>query len=191
MTTVDIEYSRYCACEQIVNEIKERISMLHSMGFSDCMISELISLKPHSSNINKILITKDFRILIPNYDNMEIRMPTLSKVLYFFFLNHPEGMMFKELKYHWKELLDIYMTISPRKNIEQIKQSINDIIDSNKNSVNEKCSRIKSAFTENIADDLAQQYYIIGQCGKSKKIELDRSLVINHSELKIHLSLKN
>jgi len=45
------------------------------------------------------------------------------------------------------------------------------------NSINEKCSRIRAAFLEVIADDLAQNYYVTGKRGEPKKIMLDRSLV--------------
>jgi len=67
--------------------------------------------------------------------------------------------------------------------MDKMKKSIEDIVDSTKNSVNEKCSRIRAAFVSQFNDNLAQNYYITGYAGKPKKIALDRSLVIDKSGL--------
>jgi hypothetical protein len=171
--------------ERIIKEINDRINILRSMGIADYVINQMISRNRETPKLSKVLITEDYRILLPNYDNMEIKIPILPKALYIFFLNHPEGMLFKEIRNHRKELLNIYMTISPRKDLVKMEQSIDDIIDSSKNSINEKCSRIKSAFINKLTANLAHQYYISGNCGEPKRILLDRNLVINQSELKI------
>ena len=62
-------------------------------------------------------------------------------------------------------------------------RSIDDIVDSTKNSINEKCSRIKEAFASQIKDGLASQYYITGRAGEPKRIVLNRSLVEDQSGL--------
>ena len=62
-------------------------------------------------------------------------------------------------------------------------QMTQDIVDSTKNSVNEKCSRIKAAFASQFQDKLACQYYITGRAGEPKRITLDRSLVRDKSGL--------
>lgn len=171
--------------KQIINEIKVRIDILRTMGLSDIVIKQIITDNISSANPGELLITEDFKLLLPNQNNVEIKIPTLSKAVYFFFLNHPEGVLFKQMYKHRKELLYIYMTISPLINILQMEQSIDDIINNNKNSINEKCSRIKSAFVNILPADLAQQYYITGNCGKPKRIILDRTLVINQSTVNI------
>ena len=171
--------------KQIINEIKVRIDILRTMGLSDIVIKQIITDNISSANPGELLITEDFKLLLPNQNNVEIKIPTLSKAVYFFFLNHPEGVLFKQMYKHRKELLNIYMTISPLINILQMEQSIDDIINNSKNSINEKCSRIKSAFANILPADLAQQYYITGNCGKPKRIILDRTLVINQSTVNI------
>lgn len=171
--------------KRIIKEINDRINILRSMGVTDYAINQMISRNRETPKLSKLLITKDYRIMLSDYDNTEIKIPILPKALYIFFLNHPEGMLFKEIRNHRKELLNIYMTISPREDLAKMEQSIDDIIDSSKNSINEKCSRIKSAFTRQFSKDFAQHYYISGNCGKPKRILLDRNLIINQSELKI------
>lgn len=165
--------------DKIAKEIQVRISKLYAMGVSEYVISKIVSLpKP---KLSSLIITEDFHIFLPDYNNMEINMPTLSKVLYFFYLNHPEGVLFKELRNHKNELYEIYRTISPSEDMEKMKKSIEDIVDSTKNSVNEKCSRIKAAFVSQFNDNIAKQYYITGYAGEAKKIELDRMLIVDKS----------
>lgn len=166
---------------EIAKEIQTRINQLYAMGVSEYVIGQIVSLpKP---KLSQLLITEDFRIMLPDYNNMEIKMPTLSKTLFLFYLNHPEGVLFKELRDHKKELSEIYRSISPLEDMDKMKKSIEDIVDSTKNSVNEKCSRIRAAFVSQFNDNLAQNYYITGYAGKPKKIALDRSLVIDKSGL--------
>ncbi|MBP5548554.1 MAG: hypothetical protein J6X58_06680 [Bacteroidales bacterium] len=52
-----------------------------------------------------------------------------------------------------------------------------------RNSINEKCSRIKSAFASQFQDRLASQYYITGKPGEPKRIALERKLVEDKSGL--------
>ena len=165
----------------IAEEIQTRISQLYAMGVSEYIISKIVSLP--EPKLSTLLITEDFRIFLPDYNNMEIKMPTLSKALYFFYLRHPEGVLFKELRDHKAELSEIYRTISPLENMDKIEKSIDDIIDSTKNSVNEKCSRIKAAFVSQFNDNLAKNYYITGVAGEPKTIWLDRKLILDKSGL--------
>lgn len=171
----------FSSIEIIAKEIQTRINTLYAMGVSEYVISQIVSLpKP---KLSPLMITEDFRIILPDYNNMEIPMPTLSKTLYFFYLNHPEGVLFKELRDHKEELYEIYGMVSLREDVEKMKHSIEDIVDSTKNSVNEKCSRIRAAFISKFNDNLAHNYYITGNAGEPKKITLDRLLIIDNSKV--------
>lgn len=167
----------------IADEIRERISKLQLMGVSDFVIRNLIQVP--EAKISPLLITSDYRIILPAYDDMEIEMPTLSKVVFFFYLRHPEGLRFKELIDYRKELLDIYYSISNRENLDKLEQSIDELVDSTRNSINEKCSRIRAAFVSQFADELAHNYYITGNYATPKRIKLDRNMLIDQSGLLI------
>lgn len=160
-------------------EIRERIEKLQLMGVSDFVIRNLIKIP--DAKLSPILITQDYRIILPAYNNMEIEMPTLSKVVFFFYLRHPVGLRFKELIDYRDELLKIYCTISNRENLDKMKQSIDELVDSTSNSINEKCSRIRAAFVSQFADDLAHHYYITGNYASPKRITLDRNMIIDKS----------
>jgi len=177
--TPDYDWADKCSITNLAYEIQERIKKLQLMGVSDFVIRNLIQLP--EAKLSPLLITPDYRIVMPAYNNMEIEMPTLSRVVFFFYLRHPEGLRFKELVDYREELLQIYCTISNRENLDKMKQSIDELVDSTRNSINEKCSRIRSAFITRFTDDLAHHYYITGSSSTPKRITLDRNMLIDKS----------
>lgn len=177
--TPDYDWADNQSITNIAYEIQERIKKLQLMGVSDFVIRNLIQLP--EAKLSPLLITSDYRIILPAYNNMEIEMPTLSRVVFFFYLRHPEGLRFKELVDYREELLQIYCTISNRENLDKMKQSIDELVDSTRNSINEKCSRIRAAFITRFTDDLAHHYYITGSSSTPKRITLDRNMLIDKS----------
>lgn len=170
----------YARIDAIAQEIRDRIEHLYAMGVSEYIIKQIVALP--APKLSPMLITEDYRIILTGYNNMEIEMPTLSKTLYFFYLRHPEGVMFKELRYsHRLELALIYGLVSPREDLEKMGMSIEDLVDPTKNSINEKRSRIKSAFVSKFSDEIAVNYYIVGRGAEPKTIALDRSLITDKS----------
>lgn len=162
---------------KIAREVKTRIEKLKLMGVSEYVIRHLVSLP--EAKLSRLRITNDYRIILIDYNNMEIPMPTLSKVVFFFFLRHPEGMRFKDMQDYKNELLQIYCRLSNRENIDRMEQSIEELVDTTRNSINEKCSRIRTAFVSRFSEELANNYCITGYLGREKRITLDRSLVID------------
>ncbi len=163
----------------LADEIRQRIEEMRLMGVSDFVIKKLIALP--DPKLSTLRITKDYGLFLPDYHDMEISLPTLSKVVYFFYLRHPEGLRFKELVDYRGELLQIYCRISNRYDAAKMEQSIDELVDSTRNSINEKCSRIRAAFVSRFSDELAKNYYITGRSGEAKYIPLDRSLVIDEA----------
>lgn len=167
--------------ETISREIQERINQLYALGVPVELLKSLLSLpEPKPS---RLLITPDFRLLLPDYNNREIVLNPLPKALYFFYMRHTEGVLFKHLRDHRSELFDLYSLLSPRENIDKMNQSIDDLVDSTKNSVNVVCSRIRAAFMTQFRVELARQYFIDGDRGEPKRIALDRKLVEDRSGL--------
>jgi hypothetical protein len=98
--------------------------------------------------------------------------------VYLLFLKHPEGIAFKSLPDHRKELADIYTKLRPAGLTDRAMQSIEDVTNPLLNSINEKCARIRGAFISQFDDSLAKHYYINGNRGEAKMIDLSRDLVI-------------
>lgn len=156
-------------------DIMKKVERLKDIGFYEMLVDALSGTK--QPELSKLLITKDKRIILTDYDNLEIKMESLPKAVYLLFLKYPDGILFKELSNYRTELMSIYLSISNRDNIETIDKSISLATDPYNNSINEKCSRIREAFLKHFKEELAQHYYITGDRGKPKRIELNRELV--------------
>ncbi len=156
------------------DEIRERVEKLRVYGVSEMVIKSLFQ---KEQKLSRLVITDDFRIVLPDYDNMEIKLEPLPKAVFILFLRHPRGIMFKYLPDYREEFLAIYLKVTNRKASDLVNESVNKVLDPTKNSINEKCSRIREAFISRFDDGLAYKYYITGTSGTKKKIKLDRSLV--------------
>lgn len=132
-----------------------------------------------------IVVDNDFNICLNDETGkrVTISMPTLSKVVYLLFLIHNEGIRLKEISDYKKELLEIYLTVSPRGDVEQMRRSIDDLVDPESGSLNQKISRITAAFRHQLPSDIAQHYIITGPRGDKRRIILDRSLLTLPREL--------
>ena len=158
----------------LTEEIRKRIIELRKRGVQLHLLHELVEEQP---TLSRMVIDKDFRIILPDYNDMEITMSPLPKAVYLLFLRHPKGIAFKQLHDYYAELLDIYKHISNRVIESNIESSIRDITDPTKNSINEKCARIREAFLKQFDTVYAQHYYITGKKGEPKRIILPRELV--------------
>ena len=104
-------------------------------------------------------------------------MTPLVKAVYFLFLRHPEGIVFKNLMDYRTELQKIYEDIKGERLDDKKMQSIIDTTDPTKNSINEKCARIREAFVTRFDERLAVNYIIQGERGEAKRIPLHREFV--------------
>lgn len=161
--------------EELMEEVKERIGKLRQRGIAEYLLERLIH---PDDRLSRLVVTKDYRIVLPDYQDMEIKMEPLAKAVYLLFLKHPEGIAFKSLPDHRKELADIYTKLRPAGLTDRAMQSIEDVTNPLLNSINEKCARIRGAFVGEFDDYMAKYYYIDGKRGEVKKIALPRDLVV-------------
>ena len=160
---------------QLVEEVKERLNILEERGMPKNLLLKLFENKV---KLSRLLITKDFKIILPDFDNIEIKMEPLVKAVYLLFLNHPDGIVFKYLPDYREELTNIYKKLRPLGLNNRSMQSLEDVTNPCLNSINEKCARIRAAFISQFDDHLAKYYYIDGVRGNVKKISLPRDLVV-------------
>lgn len=186
---IDADEEFYSEIKNLTKEIEERIERLRAIGVNQMFINKLVLTPPKPS---RLVITTEYRIFLPDFNNIEITMGPLPKTIFFFYLKHPEGVDFKELVDYKKELLGIYTNISNRENYDKMKRSINDIVDATKNSINEKCSRIREASIKEFDEGIAVNYYVTNIEGRiddksvfkiisKKRISLDRNLITDES----------
>lgn len=159
----------------LLEDMDVRVQKLRAKGLNEWTFRSLFKTK---AQLSRLVITKDYRILLPDYNDIEIKMEPLVKAVYFLFLNHPEGIIFKELADYGEELLNIYKKLKPMGLNKRTIQSIGDVTNPLLNSINEKCARIRSAFVKEFDESLAKNYFVSGERGEAKKIALPRDLVI-------------
>ena len=159
---------------KIGEEIRERLNQLKAHGLTSLAIAKLIGDTDDSPS--RLVIDRHNKIFLPDY-NKEIKLSPIHKAVFFLFLNHPEGIYFKDLPSYKEELGKIYGSITGREDQEAIDESIDKLTDPFDNSINEKCARIKNAFVSEFREELAQWYFIDGKKGEKKTIKLPRELV--------------
>lgn len=162
---------------ELVAEIDLRIHQLQERGVDSLILKKILSdMVDEHRPLSRMTITKDLRIVLDDYDGMEIRMEPINKAIFLLFLNHEDGISIKSLSDYRKELESFYTRLS-HDDIEKRKKSIEALIDPTNNSINEKISRIKQAFIAKFEEDLAENYFIIGARGEKKRIKLPRDMV--------------
>ena len=161
--------------EELISEFRERIKALRNKGVSMMFLHDIID---KEEKLSRLIVTKDYKIILPDYDNMEIEMAALPKAVFILFLKHPEGIRFKDLPEYYDELLNIYLSLNPMGSRQRQESSISSLTNPLGNSINEKCARVREAFVSRFDDRLAQNYYITGKKGEPKRITLDKQLIV-------------
>lgn len=168
----------------VLEDIQEKLNAVRLKGISEAIIAEYVKPCP---KLSRMTIGSDFRIVLNDYDDVEITMEPIVKAVFLLFLRHEEGIFFKELSDYQRELEIIYRAVKERRNdiderlasgfMPQISPGVKSLTDPTKNSINEKCTRIKEAFITHFHENVACNYYVCGQRASAKRIDLPRKLV--------------
>ena len=153
---------------------KKQVEELQKSGVPAELLEYIIH---QSDKLSRLVITKKYEILLPDYNNISIKMEPLVKAIFILFLKHPEGIVFKHLPDYRQELINIYKNLRPLGLNKRSLQSIEDVTNPLLNSINEKCARIRAAFVKEFDPHLAKNYIVTGSKGEAKKITLPRYLV--------------
>lgn len=166
-------------CSIFLHKIKENMRKLRDLGLED---AEILAAINEDELLPQLLVTEDYKIMLDDKTSREVKMEPLVKAVYLLFLMHPEGIVFKNLPDYKSELAKIYSEVSPSGLSQRAQRSIEDVTNPLLNSINEKCARIRKAFTTMLDGKVAERYYIKGRRGEAKKISLPRDLVVWESE---------
>ena len=170
-------------CPDCMNKLKGKLSFAEinqALNIMESLRVKMLFSQNFKQNVplSRLVIDKENKIFLPDFGNIEIKLRPLEKTLYFFYLNHPEGVGLSFLRGKREEMYEIYTKLSGIGNLEEMKSRINDMVDVTKSSAFEKISKIKAAFVKAIGEELAKNYYIQGGNGEVKKVLLDRELYI-------------
>ena len=151
-------------------------ALLEAMGILRKRLAALAEFEGMDEG-ERIRISKDFRIFLPERFDTEIRLQPLEKTVFLLFLRHPEGIRFGELQTYRDELTDLYRSITRRDDPDRIVESIDRLVDPKDNSIHEKAAKLAAALSRYFRPQELSAYTLTGKAGAPKRIRLDRSLV--------------
>ena len=151
-------------------------ALLEAMSLLRRRLAELDVLEGTDEG-ESILVTKDFRILLPDRFDTEVRMRPLVKTVFLLFLRHPEGIRYGNLREYRDELLDLYRGITRRTSGPEMERSIDRLIDLKDNSIHEKAANLAATLARYFRPEQLPAYTLTGKAGTPKRIRLDRALV--------------
>lgn len=159
---------------EILRDLRMTVQRLRLEGVSLMVIHEFID---KQEPLSRMIITPDYRIFLPDYNNMEIEMGALPKAIYFLYLRYPEGIVNKHMPDYFSELLNIYKQLRPNTDEARLNLTITKVANPLGNALNENIARIRKAFVEKFDEHLANNYIITGERGLQYSIPLDRDLI--------------
>ena len=174
--------------EERAQELKMLVSQLQAEGRKDLLLKaigmpllEELRIEAARGKLSRLVITKDYRFLLTDYDR-EVELQPVHKAVYLLFLAHPEGIEFKRLSEYREELTHYYMATAKLMDKEKIIEGVDHLVNPLDNAINEKCSRIKKVFLD-MMDEYTASYYIISshtqkQMAGSSRIWYQRLKVI-------------
>lgn len=149
-----------------INHIKEQVEELKTTGKILYILPMLKNILNQYSNeinldyVSTIKINNDNAIILPYFNNMEVPLSYLTKVIYILFTRYPKGIDIRELYKYENEILDLYLAISNQENYDKMKQSVSDLISQNSKAIYTHISRIKSTFYKIMDKHYAKNYII-------------------------------
>lgn len=174
--------------EEVAEQVRVLAEQLQRAGRRDLLLRaigapllEELRIEAARAKLSRLVVTKDYRIILADYDNREVELTPVHKAVYLLFLAHPEGIEFKRLRDYRDELARYYMATARLMDKEAIMESVDMLVDPLNNSINEKCSRIKKVFMD-MMDEYTACYYIIS--GHTQK-HLEGSSRIWYERLKV------
>ncbi|WP_157626897.1 hypothetical protein [Spirosoma luteum] len=125
-----------------------------------------------------VLVNQHHQIIFPEQGNLELAIPTLHRLVYLFFLQHPEGVSRQQLPAYHPELLALYERISGLGDQQIMRQNVDRLTNRLDNSFVEKRTRINTKLVKTLGETLAKPYQITGERGGLYRIGLPRDKVV-------------
>ena len=170
-------------CSILLDEVKEKVRKLKAYGVDE---SDIVAAMNEEELFPQLIVTEDYKVVLDDGANTEVKMEPIVKAVYLLFLSHPEGIVLKCLSDYREELTQFYLLLRPAGLTDRVLHSIEDVTNPMLNSINEKCARIRKAFSELLPMSVARYYSISGKRGEAKKIDLVRANVIWKCKLPVH-----
>ena len=113
----------------------------------------------------RLLVNGDMKIVLPDYDEMEIKMSAMCRTLYILFMKRRVqengGFELRNIDQFRDEIVDIYCLVKPGANEERVCRSVDNLCDPYSNALNETISKVNGFIKKCIPDRSLQQQYLI------------------------------
>lgn len=130
-----------------------------------------------ADGLSKLVVNGNLDVVLPDYDECIVKMDSSCKALYLLFLRHPEGIVLKQMADYRDELRQILDIVKDHSECKR-DSVVDNMCDPTKNVLNQKISKIKSAFRAKLPVGKVYAPYVVkGRQGGVYGIELDRTLV--------------
>ena len=153
--------------EEMAAQVRQLAEQLQMADRKDLLLKaigvpllEELRIEAARAKLSRLLITKDYRFILVDYQNREVELQTVHNAVYLLFLAHPEGIEFKRLADYREELTRYYIATAKLMDREKIMEGVDHLVNPLDNAINEKCSRIKKVFLD-MMDEYTASYYII------------------------------
>lgn len=170
-----LERERKQALERIRRDIVAYVARYHEDPKE--LMAELLQGKVVVGQPGRLLVNGDMKIVLPEYDEMEIEMPASCRTLYILFMKlrkQGRGIILKNIDEHREELLAIYTMVKPGASDERARKTVGNLCDPLCDSLNQTISRINRCIRDVITDaELVKRYIVSGKKGEPYSIALD------------------
>lgn len=171
-----LERERKQALERIKREIVNYIAHYHEDPKE--LMAELLRGKVVVGRPGRVIVNGNMKIVLPEYDELEIPMPAMCRTLYILFMKVRKqgnnGIVLKNMDEYRRAIGEIYGLVKPGASDGRVKRSIDNLCDPFGDSLNQTISRINRCIRNIITDkELAKEYIIAGSRGEPYGIGLN------------------
>lgn len=129
--------------------------------------------------ISPIVVNNDTDIVLPYYDELNVKMPALHRAIYILFLcHHNDGIVLKDFDHYRNELMNIYSVVMPGRDEHLAQVTIDNLCNPLNNTLSEYISKINRCFKTVIKkQDIAEHYCIKGKRGEAYRVNISPELL--------------
>lgn len=175
----DIDSEQQRALEELKQAVLNYVLTYHTDPSK--IIQEHISGKfiVAPDKLSPIVVNSNTDIVLPHYDELNVKMPALHKAIYILFLcHHNDGIVLKDFDHYRDELMNIYSVVKPGRDEKLAKNTIDNLCNPLNNTLSEYISKINRCFKTVIKkQDIAENYCIKGKKGQAYKVNISPELL--------------
>lgn len=129
--------------------------------------------------ISPIVVNSNTDIVLPHYDELNVKMPALHRAIYILFLcHHNDGIVLKDFDHYRNELMNIYSVVMPGRDEHLAQVTIDNLCNPLNNTLSEYISKINRRFKTVIKkQDIAEHYCIRGKRGEAYRVNIPPELL--------------